>query len=261
MLKKILIGLGSFIVLLLAAAFILPIVYKGKIETMVKEEINKSINAKVDFTTYDLTIFKSFPNLSIELNGLSVVNQAPFAGDTLAGMKQLSLAIDIMSVIGGGQIDIKSVKLNEPRIHLIVLKNGKANWDIAKPDTTASEGSGEPSKFKVALRSYSISNGMISYEDASMDFNMLLNDFNHTGKGDFTQDLFVLSTQTNIAQTDLWFGGVKYLHRAKTALKVDLDMDMPNMKFTFKENEIALNELVLGVDGWLAMPTTILPWT
>ncbi|MBK7966418.1 MAG: hypothetical protein IPK10_14815 [Bacteroidetes bacterium] len=77
MLKKILIGLGSFIVLLLAAAFILPIMYKGKIETMVKEEINKSINAKVDFSSYDLTIFKSFPNLSIELNGLSVVNQAP----------------------------------------------------------------------------------------------------------------------------------------------------------------------------------------
>jgi AsmA-like C-terminal region len=27
------------------------------------------------------------------------------------------------------------------------------------------------------------------------------------------------------------------------------------MKFTFKENEIALNELILGVDGWVAMPT------
>jgi AsmA-like C-terminal region/AsmA family len=255
MLKKILIGVGSFIALLLAAAFILPILYKGKIETMVKEEINKSIHAKVDFTSYDLTIFKSFPNLSIELNGLSVVNQEPFAGDTLAGMKQLSLTIDIMSVIGGGQIDIKSVQLKEPRIHLIVLKDGKANWDIAKEDSSKSEASSEPSKFKVALRSYSISDGMLSYEDASMDFNMLMEDLNHTGKGDFTQDLFVLSTQTDIASADLWFGGVKYLHRVKTGLKVDLDIDMPNMKFTFKENEIALNELILGVDGWVAMPT------
>ncbi|MBK9637366.1 MAG: AsmA family protein [Bacteroidetes bacterium] len=255
MLKKILIGLGSFIVLLLAAAFILPIVYKGKIESLVKEEINKSINAKVDFTSYDLTIFSSFPNLSIELNNLSVVNQAPFAGDTLAGMKQLSLTIDIMSVIGGGQIDIKSVQLKEPRIHLIVLKDGKANWDIVKEDSSKTEASSEPSKFKVALRSYSISDGMVSYEDASMDFNMLMDDLNHKGKGDFTQDLFVLSTQTDIASADLWFGGVKYLHRAKTGLKVDLDMDMPNMKFTFKENEIAINELVLGVDGWVAMPT------
>lgn len=254
MLKKILIGIGAFIVLILAAAFILPIVYKGKIETMVKEEINKSINAKVDFAGFDLTIFSSFPHLSIELNNLSVVNQAPFAGDTLAGMKQLSLTIDIMSVIGGGQIDIKSVQLDEPRIHLIVLKDGKANWDITKEDSTATAGSSESSKFNVALRSYRINHGMISYEDASMDFNMLLNDLNHTGKGDFTQDLFEFKTQTEIAQADVWYGGVKYLHQAKAALKADLDMDMPNMKFTFKDNEIALNELILGVDGWLAMP-------
>ncbi len=141
MLKKILIGLGSFIVLLLLAAFILPIVYKGKIEIMVKEEINKSLNAKVDFASYDLTIFSSFPNLSIELNNLSVVNQSPFEGDTLAGMKQLSLTIDIMSVIGGGQIDIESILLNQPLINLLVLKDGRANWDIAKADSAAATNS------------------------------------------------------------------------------------------------------------------------
>ena len=73
-------------------------------------------------------------------------------------MKQLSLTLDIMSVIGGGQIDVKSVQLNSPRIHLIVLKDGKANWDIAKEDSSKTEASSEPSKFKVALRSYSISN-------------------------------------------------------------------------------------------------------
>src|SRR6202007_1224782 len=31
-------------------------------------------------------------------------------------------------------------------------------------------------------------------------------------------------------------------------------MDMPNMKFTFKENEINLNDLGLGIDGFVAMP-------
>lgn len=255
MLKKILIGLGAFIVLLLAAGIILPIVYKGKIETMMKEEINKKLNAKVDFTDYDLTIFSSFPNLSIELNGLSVIGKNPFEGDTLVAMKQLSLTIDIMSVIGGGQIDIKSIQLNEPNIQLLVLKDGRANWDIAKSDSSTTETSGEASKFKVALRSYSITKGNILYDDASMDFKMSMEDLNHKGKGDFTQDLFVLTTNTQIASADLWFGGVKYLHHAKTTLKVDLDMDMPNMKFTFKENELALNELVLGIDGWLAMPT------
>jgi hypothetical protein len=50
------------------------------------------------------------------------------------------------------------------------------------------------------------------------------------------------------------FDGIKYLKNVKADIKADLDMDMPNMKFTFKENEATINQLVLGFDGWLAMP-------
>ncbi|MBL7923854.1 MAG: AsmA family protein, partial [Bacteroidia bacterium] len=254
MLKKILIGFGLFIVLILAAAVILPIVYKDKIVTLIKDEVNKNIQAKVDFGDFDLTLFSSFPDFTIKLNDLSVIGQAPFAGDTLTAMKQLSLTVDIMSVIGGGQIDIKAIRLLQPRVNLIVLKDGRANWDIAKADSSKPAAASEPSKFKVALKSYSIENGTLSYDDASLDFRMTMNELNHQGKGDFTQDLFTLSTTTLASASNLWYGGVKYLHQAKTSLKADLDMDMPNMKFTFRENELQLNELVLGMDGWLSMP-------
>ena len=254
MMKKILIGLGIFLVLILGAAVLLPVIYKDKIVAMVKEEVNKNINAKVDFGDFDLTILSSFPDFTLSINNLSVVGVAPFQGDTLTSAKTLSLTVDIMSVIKGGQIDIKKIHLQQPLINLIVLKDGKANWDIAKPDSTPAGPASEPSKFKVALKSYSIDNGRLSYDDASLGFKMTMEDLNHSGMGDFTQDLFILSTNTSAAATDLWYGGVKYLHRAETKLKADLDMDMPNFKFTFKENELVLNRLVLGMDGWLAMP-------
>lgn len=254
MLKKILLGLGIFLVLLLGAAILLPIIYKDKIVALVKEEANKNLNAKVDFGEFDLTILSSFPDFTLTINNLSIVGVAPFEGDTLTSANQLSLTVDIMSVIGGGQIDIESIRLKQPLINLIVLKDGKANWDIAKPDSSAATTGGEPSKFKVALQSYSIENGRMSYDDASLGFKMSMEDLNHSGKGDFTQDLFVLSTNTTAAATDLWYGGIKYLHRAETKLKADLDMDMPNFKFTFKENELTLNRLVLGMEGWLSMP-------
>ena len=47
---------------------------------------------------------------------------------------------------------------------------------------------------------------------------------------------------------------MKYLRRANVDLKADLEMDLPNMKFTFQENEAVVNQLALGFDGWLAMP-------
>ena len=57
-----------------------------------------------------------------------------------------------------------------------------------------------------------------------------------------------------IAELSYNMGGVGYLTKSKTRFKADLDMDMPNMKFTFKENEFDLNELGLTFDGFVSMP-------
>lgn len=95
----------------------------------------------------------------------------------------------------------------------------------------------------------------MNYDDASMEFKITMDNLNHTGKGDFTQDLFVLNTNTDVDAINLWYGNVKYMHNIRTAIKADMDMDMINSKYTFKENELSLNELVIGLDGFVAMPT------
>ncbi len=254
MFKKILLGIGIFLVLLLGAAIILPIVYKDKIVALIKDEVNKKINAKVDFGEIDLTLLSTFPDFSVRIDSLSVVGKDVFDGDTLTAIPQLSVSLDLMSVLGGNQIEINSVKLQAPLFNLIVLKDGKSNWDIAKTDSTPSAATEPATAFKATLQSYAIENGNLFYDDASLGFRMHMQSLNHSGKGDFTQDLFVLSTMTEAGAANLWYGGVKYLHEAKTGLKADLDMDMPHFKFTFKENELRVNELVVGLDGWLAMP-------
>ena len=137
MLKKIVITLGIVLVVLLASAAIIPLVFKKEIVAKVKTSINDQINAKVDFKEFDLSLISSFPNLGIKLNNLTVVGTDSFAMDTLANIKQLQLNLNLMSVINGGTYEINSVNLDEPTIYLKVLKSGKANWDIMKPDSTA----------------------------------------------------------------------------------------------------------------------------
>lgn len=254
MFKKIILVIVSIFVLLLIAAIVLPIIYKDKIIAMVKTEINNNVNAKVDFKSFDLTLISSFPDFTISLNNLSVVGINEFAGDTLTAIDELSATVDVMSVIKGDKISIEGISLLKPYINLMVLKNGKANWDIAKPSTNKTETASEQSKFKIALKKYSIEKGILKYEDESLGFKMSMLNLNHKGKGDFTQDLFVLNTNTTADAMNLWYGGVKYFNEIKTNLKADLDMDMVNSKYTFKENELSLNELVLGFDGFIAMP-------
>ena len=56
--KKLLKYAGLGLLSLLILAFLLPILFKGKIVTLVKSEINKSINAKVDFKDVSLSLFR-----------------------------------------------------------------------------------------------------------------------------------------------------------------------------------------------------------
>lgn len=248
----------TFIVLfvLIAAIAAAPFIFKDKIIQLVKDEANKNLNAKVDFGEFDLTLFSSFPDFTFKINNVSVANTGEFEGDTLFSVKKMELSLNLMSVIKGEEMKIRTILLDNPRIYAHVFKNGKANWDITKPssDTTAPDASAESSKFKMSLKKLELINARIVYDDASLAYYMLIDGMNHTLSGDFTESNFDLDTKTSIEKLAVAYEGVKYMNNVKTTINAMLSADMPNFKFTFKENEIALNELSFGVDGYFAMP-------
>lgn len=252
MTRKILITIAILFGLLMLSAIFIPVLFKGKITALIKEEINKNIEATVDFSRVSLSFFKNFPSLSLTINELSVIGKDEFEKDTLAYVKELTAGVNFWNVITGNQISINSVTVDRPRIHLIVLENGKANYLITKEDTAATS-TEEPAAVKISLKGYSVNDGWLSYDDRSLSFRMMMDKIQHSGNGDFTSDFFTLNTST-VSVIDLWYTGVKYLSAVRTDIKADLDMDMKNMRFTFKQNEVKLNELVFGVDGWLSMP-------
>jgi uncharacterized protein involved in outer membrane biogenesis len=254
MLKKILKFSGIFLLVLFIVALILPFLFKNKIIAKVKEEANKSLNAKLDFTNLDISFIRSFPNCSVELEGLSLIGMAEFKSDTLIAAKSLGITTDILSIIGGNEIGIKSIFIDQARIHLKVLKDGKANWDITKPSNTPETPSSEPSTFKAKLQHYSINSSRIWYEDQSMNFSTIVDGLNHEGSGDFTADNTKLETQTTIDSLDVNYGGVAYLKRANIDYKADFDLDLKNSIYAFKENELRVNNLALKFAGSVKMP-------
>ncbi|MBP9069150.1 MAG: membrane assembly protein AsmA [Bacteroidia bacterium] len=243
------------IILIIAA----PFIFKDKIVSIVKEQANANLNAKVDFGEFDLTLISSFPDFRFKIQKVSVVGVDAFAGDTLASIGELITDINLKSVISGDQYKINSIIIDKARILGKILPDGKANWDIAKADSTAAAvptATSEPSKFAMKLNEFKIKNAYIVYDDQQGKMYGKLDDFNYSLNGDFTQDNFVLSNLLEIAKTTFKMDGVPYLSEAKVKFKADLDMDMPKMKFTFKENELSLNDLGFGFDGYVSMPDT-----
>jgi len=254
MLKKILKITGITLLVLIIAAIALPFFFKGKITSLIKEQINKNIAAKVDFSDVDLSLLRNFPRLSVALDSLRVTGLDEFSEDTLVSAQRINVALDLFSVFGS-EMKIHSIEVNRPRVHAIMHKNGHANWSITLPDTTsASPGTPSASKpFKMALQKYSITDGYVSYRDDSSHMSCEITGLNHSGKGDFTSDEFTLQTSTQTAALSFTYGGIPYLIRTRANVGADLHIDNKINKYTFKVDDLSINDLKLHTEGFFQL--------
>ena len=255
--KRILLIFSIFFVVLIGLAIVLPIIYKDQILNKTKEEINKNVLAKVDFEDIDLSLFSHFPNFTFKLNNYQVDGIDDFEGITLAKGASFAFTVDIWTLINrSGPFQIKSIYMEKPDINVLVLPNGKANYDIAVPtDERIKETASETdySSFAGELQKYAINHANLVYDDRSMDFYLGITDLNHSGKGNFTIDVFDLNTHTDIAGLTVRYGGISYLKNAKTNLDAIFNIDQKNSKYTLKDNILTVNALQLKTDGFVQL--------
>jgi uncharacterized protein involved in outer membrane biogenesis len=248
-------GILAFLLILLA---VLPFFFRGKVDSLLKEQINKNLRARVDYQDLSLSFFRHFPALTLRLEGLVVANQAPFEGDTLLQCDAIDLGLDVLALLRG-KVDITRFYLIRPKMLVRVLSDGRANWDITMPDTTTStetKPDTTPTTFHLALRRYAIKEGNLTYIDSSTKLYARLVGLNHTGKGDFTQDQVDLATETEISQLFLTMDQTRYLNGQRLMAELDLDLNLPAQQYRISKGEFALNDLRLELQGQVSLPDT-----
>lgn len=257
MIRKILIVVVTLLVLVIGSAIVLPIIFKDDLIVLVEEQANANLNADVKFGDIGLSLFESFPDFTLTVNDFSVTGRDQFSGVALADIEELKLSLDLMSVINGGTIQINTIGLVSPSMHVIVLEDGLANYDIApsSDESEPEEETTESTSFSVGLKEYYIRNANIIYDDRAGDMYAELKNLTHEGSGDFTQDDFLLRTYTKVDQLTFGMEGMNYLNRTELESDFDMNMNLPNMRFEFVENYVRLNALKLGFDGSVAMPS------
>lgn len=251
-LKWFLIIVGSLLLLVIAAAFIIPIAFKDQIKAAIDKELKKSVNADVVFEDYDVSLFRNFPNITASLNDLGVINRAPFEGQVLFATEEFTVEVNLKTILFGDELRVKGISLIRPVVNIKVLPDGRANWDIAYPstDTTTSE---EPSEFSFGIDHWEIVDGFVTYEDKSMDYELVVKGLDHSGSGDFTQDVFDLTTSTRADTVTTSYGGTEYLTDKQVAIDATLQISEEYSKYTFKDNSAKVNDFAVQMDGWVKM--------
>lgn len=252
---RILAIVGAIIALSLALLIVLPLFFRDRIAQRAKVEVNRALEARIDWRDVGLSFFRDFPNLTLRLDDFTAAGIGRFEGDTLASIRHLQVALDLPSVIrnavsqGGGPIVVRSIELDQPRLSLVKLEDGTANWDITKKTAEAERQPKAARPVAISLRSFEIRDATVAFNNQQAGLKAVVNGFTQTLSGDFSEQLVALQTRAHADTLSLTFAGVPYLNQVKLDLTADVQADLAKKAFTLKNSGVRLNDLTLGVSG------------
>jgi hypothetical protein len=241
---------GLFLILLL-----LPMAFNGKVDTIVKSETNKRLNATFNYKSLNISLLRNFPKATVELQDLSVVGIGEFSKDTLVATKSFQIVVNLMSLFGNGGYEVSKLVLDRPLVNAIVAKDGKVNWDIMKPDTakTTAKTDTSSSKFHLKLKKLAIKEGRISYTDRQACQSLALHNFSISLGGDMSSEVTEIETEMKVEKTNFTMGNIPYLRNMTIELQAKLNADLKHNKYTLDKNKIKINDLETSLTGWVAV--------
>lgn len=235
---------------------ILPFAFKGKIKERVINEANKSLTATLSVGEVKVSLIRSFPNAYVGLQDVTIIGQDRFQDDTLLHVKKLSVSTGIMDLLNGSPYRLRKIVIDRADVRLKVLDDGQANWDIARPAemTEPDPSAEEPGNFRLVLHSLVIRDSRLVYDDAPNVTYVILEGLNHQLSGDLTEDFTTLKTYTESAKALVNYDGITYLANAFLKWKADLDADLAGNVYTFRDNQLLINDFELKFEGKAGLP-------
>lgn len=253
MLKKILKITGIVLLILIIALISIPFIFKDKIKQMVVTSINQNLDATVAFEDIDLSLLKSFPKANVTIDKLSIINKAPFAGDTLLYSGEVNLKMSVKELFkGDGEaMNIESFYSKDAKVNILFDKNGLGNFDIALKDDKTDDGK-DSKPFALNIQNYEFENLKFKYFDENSKMKLVIDSLNHKGTGNFAASKLDLDTKTT-ARVSFDMDSTNYMKNVLIDLDAVLGLDLEQSKYTFKKNTALINQLPLEFDGFIQL--------
>ena len=257
--KKILILILAIVVLLLGALFVIPIFFKKNLVEVAQNTLNKQINAEVEFADLKLSLFREFPQLSVEFRNVEVKGKGQFQNDTLLHVSYVRTKMDLASLFNKSGMRIEEIVLFQPRLNLMVSDSGKNNWDLIPAESTVASNTGntieESNEFQLQLEKIEVQDANFLYDDKEANLKFELDDINLDISGRMYGNSTDLALNGKVNRLTIQQNKINYVAGSSLSLSSLLKVDFDIMKFTIVENEFVLNNLPLELSGSVEIPS------
>ena len=244
--KRIIWSIILFGITTIVAAFSLAYLYEDKIKNFTIEQINESINAKINVESIELNFFSQFPKASLDFNNVSFYNKEKAGDSDLAIIvsEKLFLSFDIIEMFNNiYQLD--DIILENSIINLDIYKDGSNNFSFL------SEGNdnNDKAKFLLNLKEVRFINTQFNYNNIAtkQSSQILINDA--SARGVFTTDNFEIDLKGNTTLQN-FYNQSRLIIANKT---IDLDLitkfDIKQDKYTLEEGNLVYEGIPFKING------------
>jgi len=248
-LKKSLKIFAVFLVSILTFLIVFPMLFPDYITQKIKQLANENLNGEVSFTQANLSFFSHFPSLTLDLSDFLLKGSEPYKNDTLVSAEQISLGVNLKSLIFNKAVDIDAIYVDKAFVNIKVNKKGEANYNVYT--ATEEVETEEESSAKVRLKRIEITNTHLMYDDLSTHILIDAKGFNYLGKGDLDQSIFDLRTKAEIESFDFKFAEDQYLKNKHVNAELITRINTNSLSFIFEQNNLKINKLPVDFKGKL----------
>ncbi len=167
------------LIVLTAVVALWLVLTPARLTSIVNKLSDKFILCESSFNDVDLTLFKTFPYVGLDVKGVTLKNEMKGAqSDTLASIESVCVGINLREYLKHKNIEVTKLVIDDVSANIYTNKEGRSNYDIfpSSDDTTASE----PFEFPelVSLQSIKLKHLDASYLDEQSNINASLADLN-----------------------------------------------------------------------------------
>ena len=255
--KKIALVISVILVVLIAAVLLIPVLFKGPLMEKVKTTINQNVNAKVEFTDFNLSLLKSFPKVQAEIEGLTITGKYQFENDTLVSIASVATDFSLSDLFKSDDLKISSLRISQANVNLLSTRDGLVNWDIALPTETESESTNEEpaNAMAISLQQIEVRDLSLTYLDEASTTLVRLLHSNINANGEVQGTTTTFNLDAEVGEFILEYDSVQYIANTVLKAKSQLVADLDKMSFVFGESTLHLNELPLDISGRFEMPS------
>ena len=263
------ISLASLLIVSLAAiALALHFIFTpAKLTPFITQAANRSLNARVELGSVDLTFFSTFPRFGLRVTDGTLVSKALRdtmwqRRDTLLTFKKAALVVNPIDYLTKKKITLYRLTVDSARIYAHIDKEGKANWDILpdSTDTTAAD-SASTDTTRLApggidIRRVALRHAIVTFDDRQARVFANLWDANLGLQASLHQGHSMLKLDYSNRNILFWQDGELLVNRVSAGLKTDLELDRRQRTLTLNNALLDINGLELDLKGTLRRDTT-----